>query len=510
MENRSWIIQAWTIAKIEIRRAFFSKRGIWVYGLALIPAIAFFAHGLQLKIRKQHLSSAGLIQPAVLDGIREGEKSEAVIQRIGKPSNDREWQRHRRVNPKGNDAGITTHRLEPAVETRFVRLSVRIPSYGDDDAARIYEFEVYGENDSVNLALNRPAIGSLPCSPLEGPEKAFNGSTKGGDSDRWCSHEPQKFLQVDMGQATRVKKIILKHASAGGASDQLDTALFDIQTSLDGKRFITVVNRGATHFIDEITNLRSLTYFDGRRVANLNFEDGRLTSKKLNLLMDFEEDKAIFAGIFQFFYLRLALFFGCLGIFMNLFRGEILDKTLHFWFLAPARREVLLAGKFGAGLIASTVIFGGGALLCFAIMLQVHSPAEVHAYWQSAGIYHAFWYIMAAVLGCLGYGSVFLAAGLLMKNPIIPAAVLVAWEAINGFLPEILQKLSVLYYLQCLCPVPAPLDPEMPALLKMLLSPASPISRTGAVVGILLLTALVLWIAGIAIRRMEVSYSTEA
>ena len=42
---------------------------------------------------------------------------------------------------------------------------------------------------------------------------------------------------------------------------------------------------------------------------------------------------------------------------MNLFRGEMLDKTLHYWFLAPARREVLLAGKYLAGLIAAVVIF---------------------------------------------------------------------------------------------------------------------------------------------------------
>ena len=50
----------------------------------------------------------------------------------------------------------------------------------------------------------------------------------------------------------------------------------------------------------------------------------------------------------------------------------------------------------------------------------------------------------------------------------------------------------------------------MPALLKLLLNPADPASHTGAMIGILGVTALVLWIACIAIRRMEVSYSTEA
>jgi hypothetical protein len=97
-----------------------------------------------------------------------------------------------------------------------------------------------------------------------------------------------------------------------------------------------------------------------------------------------------------------------------------------------------------------------------------------------------------------------------MRNPIVPAAVLLGWEGINGFLPEILQKLSVLYYLQSLCPVPAPIEEDVPAVVKLLLVPADPASRAGAIAGLLAVTALGLWIARSAIRRMQVSYSTEA
>jgi ABC-type transport system involved in multi-copper enzyme maturation permease subunit len=221
---------------------------------------------------------------------------------------------------------------------------------------------------------------------------------------------------------------------------------------------------------------------------------------------DFEEDRRIFAGVFQFFYLRLAIFFGCLGIFMNLFRGEMLDRTLHYWFLAPARREVLLAGKYGAGLIASIVIFTGGALLCFGVMVWPHDSHEVQTFWRSAGMEHVFWYATAAALGCIGYGSIFLAAGLVLRNPIIPAAILLAWESINGFLPELLQKASVLYYLQSLCPVPAPLNQNAPGLLQLLLAPASPASRSVAILGILAITAAAIWIARQAILRMQISY----
>jgi len=43
------------------------------------------------------------------------------------------------------------------------------------------------------------------------------------------------------------------------------------------------------------------------------------------------EDTLIFAGLFHFYYLRLGIFFGCVGIFSNLFRGEMLEKTLHYY-----------------------------------------------------------------------------------------------------------------------------------------------------------------------------------
>jgi hypothetical protein len=122
---------------------------------------------------------------------------------------------------------------------------------------------------------------------------------------------------------------------------------------------------------------------------------------------------------------------------------------------------------------------------------------------------HAFWYAAAAVLGCIGYGSVFLAVGLYVRNPIVPAAVLLAWEGVNGILPHALQKMSVLYYLQSLCPVPAPMDGDTPMLVRMLAAPAAPASRPAAILGVLVISAAVLWIAGRAVRRMQISYGSD-
>jgi len=99
---------------------------------------------------------------------------------------------------------------------------------------------------------------------------------------------------------------------------------------------------------------------------------------------------------------------------------------------------------------------------------------------------------------------------LYVRNPIIPAAILLAWEGANGILPHALQKLSILYYLQSLCPVPAPMDSDAPMLVRLLAAPAAPASRPGAILGLLLLTAVVLWIAARAVRRMQITYGADA
>jgi ABC-type transport system involved in multi-copper enzyme maturation permease subunit len=501
--------QAWTIARIELRRVFFAKRSIWVYGLALLPALIFSGHAFDAMSTINRLSRSSITPPAVIDSLQDGESFEAVKDRLGKPAAERGGTQVRRVRQRTGNSGATTHPIEPAVNTRFVRLNITRPSYSGEPVATIYEFEVYGPQGPVNLALNRAATGSSPCGEDQGPEKAVNGSVTGGQADRWCAEGWSSFLQVDLGAVHPVQRFVVKHASAGGDDPDADTREFNIQVSENGKTFTTVASSSGAGFVDERTQVRYLTYFDGRREARLTFIDGTLQHRNIHPVLDFEEDRMIFAGIFQYFYLRLAIFFGCLGMFMYLFRGEMTNRTLHYWFLAPARREVLLAGKFAAGLIGSAVIFGGGALLAFAAMVWPHDPVAVQAYWNAGGMAHAWWYAAAAALGCVGYGSVFLAVGLFVRNPIIPAAVLLAWEGAAGILPHALQRISVLYYLQSLCPVPAPMDSDAPTLVRLLAAPAAPASRPGAVLGLVILTAVALWIASRAVRRMEISYGAE-
>ena len=270
---------------------------LWVYALALLPALIFFGHGLDAKFRIERLGRSGVIAPALMDSIQIGEPVEEVKKRVGKPAEEYSSVQTRRVRQRTGNAGTTTHVIDPAVGARFVRLNITRPSYSGEPLARIYEFEVYGPDGKVNLALHRPATGSVPCSQDQGPEKAVNGSVSGGQADRWCAQDRPLFLQVDLEAVRPVTRFIVKHASAGGEKEESDTREFNIQLSNDGKTFTTVASSTGTGFVEERTQSREILYFDGRRQLWLHFADGKLQRRDFNRLLDFEEDRAIFAGI---------------------------------------------------------------------------------------------------------------------------------------------------------------------------------------------------------------------
>jgi ABC-type transport system involved in multi-copper enzyme maturation permease subunit len=251
-------------------------------------------------------------------------------------------------------------------------------------------------------------------------------------------------------------------------------------------------------------------YSDGQDELFVSLVDDKVESVTIREGYSQGQDSIMFAGVFQFFFLRLAVFFGCLGIFMNLFRGEILDRSLHFYFLAPIRREVLMAGKFLAGFLATCTIFVTSEVLQTIAFLGHFSPAARDLYlYQNHGLEHAAQYVGVTVLACLGYGAFFLVAGMLFRNPIQPTAAALLWEGINPFLPSVLKQISVIYYLKSLCPVNIPVSPGTSPLWALLVSNSDPVAAPLAVAGVVTVALLALFISSVQVRRMEINYTTE-
>ncbi len=218
-----------------------------------------------------------------------------------------------------------------------------------------------------------------------------------------------------------------------------------------------------------------------------------------------EEDTQVLAGIVQLYYFRLGIFFACMGIFTWLFRGEMVERTLHYQFLVPVRREILVIGKFLAGAVIAIALFEAAILACFYLMYARFGAAGKSYVFDGPGLGQLWAYLLVTALACLGYGAVFLALSLLFKNPIIPGVVIMGWEAIAPIFPAWAQRLSITFYLKPLCPVSLPISGPL-AIFTIVAEPVAPIL---AVLGLLTLSIAILVLCCFLIHRMEITYTAE-
>jgi ABC-type transport system involved in multi-copper enzyme maturation permease subunit len=217
---------------------------------------------------------------------------------------------------------------------------------------------------------------------------------------------------------------------------------------------------------------------------------------------DFQKYSIIYSILYNGLILRTVVFFGCAWIFMNLFRGEIVDRSLHYYFLSPVRREVLVVGKYLSGLLTSILLFGGLTIIAMILLyLPRFTSQSLRFFFDGQGMTQLLTYAGITVLACVGYGAFFMVVGLFVRNPIIPALLLYGWEWLNFLLPPLLKKISVVHYLNSLVPVPVSEGPFAVI--------AEPTPAWIAVPSMLGVTAVVLVISAIRIRRMEVQYGSD-
>ena len=217
---------------------------------------------------------------------------------------------------------------------------------------------------------------------------------------------------------------------------------------------------------------------------------------------EFNNYALIYSGLYNALILRTVVFFGSAWIFMNLFRGDIVDRSLHYYFLSAVRREVLVVGKYLSGLVTSIILFTITTVVAMLLLYFPHFYSQsVRFFTEGRGLTQILTYAGITMLACLGYGAFFLVVGLFVRNPIIPAVLLYFWEWLNFLLPPLLKKISVIHYLNSLVPVPLNEGPFAVV--------AEPTPAYIAIPSLLVVTLLVLILAAYRIRHMEIRYGSD-
>jgi len=207
------------------------------------------------------------------------------------------------------------------------------------------------------------------------------------------------------------------------------------------------------------------------------------------------------AESFQYF-LRFFVFFGCAAIFGDLFRREMKERSLHYWFLAPVRRDVLLAGRFLGSLLFAVALFGlAGVLSLVCFYLPQGGGLALHELFSPRVIGLVVAYGALTAFAVVAYGALFLLFGLLVKNPIVPGLAFWLWELVEGFLPGFLKPLTVVHYLKGMAPVPVTgtwigTAGDAPSLWL-------------AIPGLVVFVGVCLALSAWKLRRMEIAYGAE-
>ncbi len=202
---------------------------------------------------------------------------------------------------------------------------------------------------------------------------------------------------------------------------------------------------------------------------------------------------------FYVLQLRFIVYFGCAFLFVKSFRGEILDRSLHYTLLAPVRRDVLTVGKY-LGALASTwaLLLPSTAALVTAFYWAHGLDRGLAALVSGRGIAHLAAYLAATALACIGYGALFFLAGLFFRNPMVPAAAYLGFEVLAPFMPAVLRLFSVAQHLRAVLPVPISLGP-MSAV-------GSPTPAPVAALLLLVVAILAVGLAAWKARRLEIEY----
>lgn len=217
------------------------------------------------------------------------------------------------------------------------------------------------------------------------------------------------------------------------------------------------------------------------------------------------EASTAYAGMYVGFLVPLVVFFGCVAAFTQLVRREVRDRTLHYWLLSPVRRDLLLAGKFAAGVVATFTVFAVSATLAYALAFAPYVGRDGGAvsrfFLSGPGLGHLAAYLGTTLLACAGYGAVFLLFAMLFRNAIFPALAFYGWEWASFLMPAALKRLTVVHWLHGLVPVPMSEGPF--ALL------AEPPPAWLAAPGLLAFAAVLVALSTWRFRRMEVLYAED-
>lgn len=203
-------------------------------------------------------------------------------------------------------------------------------------------------------------------------------------------------------------------------------------------------------------------------------------------------------------YLHFVIFFIANILGSSVMRQDRDEQTLHYFFLQPVRRWMVICGKFVAFLLVAGVI----CVVSFWTVYLAMALPSIGGRGVAADLFtHGRFGILGRetlvlLLGLLGYGAFAMLMGGFFKSATY-SLFLLAWEAGLPYLPSTLKFWTFAHYLQSLLPERMIENKE---LFELLGEPASVGMSLAVLLGV---SALFIGVAIFVFRYRECQYGSE-
>jgi hypothetical protein len=357
-----WWAQIKAVIRLEMRKTFFARRGLWIYILALLPILLFVGHavivsherGRTLEIARQgekKLSYQDLL--AVKTGMTNAE----VVALLGKPPQRFHWSQRKLIRVTSAVSGTGGAGTPVDLASAYNRNSIytdgtSFTSNGLDGEGYAYSSNlltgsrilngiqfnfgpvnqpdaVHGDGKPISLPAGQFATLQLLAAGVYGPVlgQAITVTYTDGSTSMftqnfsdWCGCVPNPGEQP--GESLAV--VMPYRDSRDGAQDKQESYLYGYTFALNRAKTVqsltlpdnhnvivlaatltrqgqgTLVTAAGPSFA-EIPH-ENYTYSDGVNTLQVSLADGTVTGINVQQGYNLPEDAVVFAGVFQFFY----------------------------------------------------------------------------------------------------------------------------------------------------------------------------------------------------------------
>lgn len=191
--------------------------------------------------------------------------------------------------------------------------------------------------------------------------------------------------------------------------------------------------------------------------------------------------------------LLLSVFYGS-----TVFSDELDRKTIIYLQARPVSAWSLLTAKYLAAFSLTSILLIFSTVAPYIILNAMDNPANIIRNLDILGLD-----LLVMMLGAASYNAMMLMASLLLKKPVLwGLAFTLLWENTVVNIPALINKLTLLHWLQSIFPHPTETNKFL-----ALLNP-EPSSKPTSIIVLLILTLVFLWVSWFAYRKKEFKLTT--